>query len=259
MSFTDNFDTLNTDVWEVYNSIPSKGVVDIADGKLKLGAVNIVSNDGAHDIGIRTKNTLNLMKTQIEIPLEFIDPFSYLYMRFGIAVTNFPFAYYSGAHPYQKGFWIGLVGVGYQDAVLQIWEIVQGTGVQIFWREGFGSHPELLRIKIGEKGVYFYEVINGEEWFLHNMLVNIDFSNCYLAIVLMADSADPIHAGSSGVLIDYVKATPYDVAESVPYQRFGETLTPPQLPPEVVYPLIGNMIPIFTANAMITLAEMFKK
>lgn len=255
MSFRDDFNTLNTDVWEVYQSDTTHSVVEVVNGKLELKSKLLT--EGSIRVRVMLKETVNLYNTQIEIPLEFIDSSSLLSMHFGLAVTNVPFTWDVHTSPYQRGFCIGLLGRGY-DSIdgLQVWEIRSGTTYSPMDTMP-KAHPTLLRVRIGKKAVYFYEVIDGEERLITNIIANIDFSDCYLQIFL---NAETIYSSvSSGARIDYISLVPYNVPESQPNITLGETVTPPELPLEVVYPLLGNMIPIFVANAMLSLGERFKK
>lgn len=256
MNFRDDFDTLDTTVWQIRNTLPNKATVQAVNGKLRLSVSGLLRSEGSQDIGITYKNPLNLINSQIDIPLELLRPSSYAFSMFGIGITNVPLALARDVSPYQRGVWMGILGTGYQDALVDAW-IIDVNKWSYRGTRNLEVHPFPVRIRIGKNGVYFYFIKNGEEWFMHSVRSPIDFSQCYLSIFFVPS---PIADGASlEVQTDYIQVSPYNVAEGTSFMSFGENVTPPDFPPEVLYTLLGNMIPILVGNSLLGLAERIKK
>jgi len=255
MSFRDDFNTLDTSVWEIRNTIPSKATVQVVNGNLDLSISNLVQADGNHELGIRTLNPLNLVNAQVDMPVKLFTPYQYLWSRFGVAVTNVPFAFVRDAPVNQRGVWMGIIN--FTEFVWIEGMTINADKMTLYGRKDINSLSDFVRMRIGKKCVYFYEVSNGEEFFFHNVPAPIDFSSCYLAIYLIVyPLSDNL---TQRAQTDYIQTSPYNVVEGTPYMSFGQDVKPPDLPPEVLYTLLGNMIPIMVGNSLLSIAERVKK
>ena len=249
MSWRDDFNTIDTNVWQIENTIPTKGIVGVVGGKLRLGVQNLNVADGAQRVGIRRINPVDLTGKQVEISMEYAVSYSYIFSFFGVFITSMPYP-----HPFQRGIAMGMLGTGYDDFSIECREIA-GTGYRPAWKIP-AKHPEKFRIRFGEQRVYFYEVLDGKEWFVHNSFVNLPLNSCYVAVLFeFKASRDGV---GTDVYSDYIDVS-IRKEEEVPPRTIGETVKPPELPMEVAVPLLSHMMNLMIGGLIISIAERVRK
>ncbi|MEM2281332.1 MAG: hypothetical protein QXZ68_05015 [Candidatus Bathyarchaeia archaeon] len=251
VTFKDDFDTLNTEIWDIFDSTNGQASFSVSNSKLTISVTS--AQQQFVDAGITLKNTLNLNNSVVEIKIDGLSGVTgYDITRIGVAITNVPYRYYSGANPMQRGAYAHTIDQ--VDKIVMVWEVI-GDARYEAWRN-FKSFPVIIRIYINRSGLYFYHVIDGKEFFFHNLDADIDVENAYLSIFLLGSFVQ--NGGGSGV-VDYISIYDAEVPSTPPLQKAVKDVKVPDIPPEVAYPLLVNMMLIFIGNAILGMAEALKK
>lgn len=238
MSFTDNFNTLDTTVWDVFNTLPpERNSVSVADGYLRLNTELSAGESGI--IGLRKKTTVDLTETKITLVPSFDRASSGVFMKVGLVVTGAPFVERAEE---QKGFAYWLMGHGYGDKSVQSWLMFGNNAIRTATLP-FIAYPPLLKCEVGEHGIYLFQ----QNHPLDFKPINFDVKN---SIIHVMAAVSTIRADSLVGLVDYIKVEPYDVPETPPSERIGETKEMPLLPLStlpiilqiIIYPVIGNSL-----------------
>lgn len=243
----DDFDTLNTEIWDTYDS-SGVGTIQTVNGKLNLNLT--LPRSGGFDVGITHKTPLDLRNTQVEIKIVETAASPYVAGRLGVAITNAPFRMYSQSVPQQRGVYAHALN-GSGEAYIH--NLIGNAFQPVFHNT---SYPMIFRIKVAPHGFYFYLVIENEEFFIHNLDVAIDLSSAYLSLFLLASGSSGTETGG---YIDYIKISPINIPSSEPFHRAGREVSVPDIPPEAVYPLMSNMLLVAIGNSLLSLVQAFKR
>jgi hypothetical protein len=246
MSFRDDFNTLNTDIWEVFNTLPSGNTVDVADGYLRFNLSLTEEEKGI--IGLRYKSLLNLVDKRITFTPKFVNPSSRVFTWIGIAVTNAPFTWYNTNPPALRGFTYWLAGDGYDDKICAAWQLLGGN---VFRPAEFECirYPPTLNCYIATNGIYLYV----GDVPMDCKIIPFDLSNSYLQLCVPAFGEHL--GGSTTVLVDYIEVAPVEFPETQPNLKQGSTLEMPLFPPGTVPSIFSVLMTPLIGNVFLGLAE----
>ena len=247
MSFRDDFNTLDTDKWEVYSTLPSSSV-DIYNGHLRFRLVMDLDEKGI--IGLRYKSRLDLRGKKVTFTPKFVRDSSYIHSWLGIAVTNYPFDWYNRNPQAMRGFTFWLAGSGNINRFCAAWQLLGGN---IFRPAEFEciEYPPLMNCRVGNNGIYIYV----GDTLLDYKMVTFDLSQAYLQLCAPAFAID---TDTTEVLVDYIEVAPTDVPETQPDIKQGSTLEMPLFPPGTIPSIFSALMLPIIGNALVGLAERVK-
>lgn len=212
MSFRDDFNELNSSVWETVNYFGDKASINITNGKLDLRVTEIASGEEGW-WGIHKISTVNLTNKKIEVSLDFeIAGSGGPNFHFGIFISNLPFT--ERANPQFRGEYVGLDGTGRRDARVLFLHYLRG-GEYEHIPVSVTRVPCVLRVKVAEKAVYIFEVVNGTEKALVSRPIDYATDNLHLYVMTRAYWYIGIQTTTASVYIDYIDIKEEKVPETV--------------------------------------------
>jgi len=245
MSFRDDFNTLDTNVWEIVSTLPSGNSVDVYNGYLRI---NLDLDRDQHGvIGIRRIGAFDLIGKRIVFTPLFTRDYSYIQANFGVIVTNAP---YEQQPSYLRGFGYFLRGHGTLLKELATWYIY-GTTLGIGVIPCYEYPPKLV-IDISPNGAYIYLGDNPIDY----RMVTFDAKNSYLQLFadVTADETD-----TTQLLADYVEVSSVVIPETTPYLSAGATAEMPIFPPGTLPTLFSALMTPLVGNAFVSMAEGIRK
>jgi len=211
MSFRDDFNNLDLNVWEVVNHIGEKASVGISDGKLRLAVTDL---DERGWFGILRKSRVNLLNKSIEVTLDFEYETTYgPTFKFGVLFSNKPLEN-QRTDPDFHGIFFGLIGEARRRPIILRMSEYLYPSKEVIMTTTPKRIPTILRLKVGEKAVYLCEVVDGKEWNLFSYILNFDISNLYFYIYAYVVPSEAAETKSGAVLVDYVDVKEAPVSET---------------------------------------------
>jgi len=245
MSFRDDFNTLNTDIWEVFSNLPEGCTVDVADGYLRFNLYPYPAKRGI--IGLRYKSLLNLVDKRITFTPKFVNPSSSIFTWIGISVSNAPFTWGDTNPPGLRGFAYWLAGSGYEDKMCAAWQLL-GTAIGPAAFECI-RYPPTLKCYITKNGVYLYV----DDIPMDYKMVTFDLSKSYLQLCVPTAGGEILDRTT--VLVDYIEVAPAEFPETEPNITQGSTQEMPLIPPGTLPSIFSALMTPLIGNVFLGLAE----
>ena len=214
MSFRDDFNNLDPNVWEIVNYVGDQASVSISDGKLRFTVVELTVYNW---FGIHRKSLVDLKNKSVEINLDFGQQDIYgPTFHFGVWFSNKPFENSSDSDFH--GAFIGIEGEAKGRPVrIRMHKLYYGRTAVL--EATVERDPCIIRVKVSEKAIYVYEVVDGVEKAKLSTVIEFNPVNLHFYLLTRVVVYLGAQTRNGTVTIDYV-----DVKETTVQETIQETI-----------------------------------
>jgi len=217
MSFRDDFNSLDPNVWEIVNYVGDQASVTISDGKLKFGVVDLTVYNW---FGIHRKSLVDLKYKSVEVNLDFeLQNIYGPHFHFGVFFSNKPFENRFDSD--FQGAFIGIEGEA-KGRPVRIRMIHFFSGRTAVLDAPIERLPCTLRVKVSEKAIYVYEVVDGVEKVKLSRPIEFNPVNLHFYLLTYVVVYLGAETRTGAVTIDYVEVKETTIPETVQEAIFRE-------------------------------------
>ena len=241
MSFRDDFNSLDQNVWEIVNHVGDQASVTISDGKLRFGVVNLTVYNW---FGIHRKSFVDLKNKSVELNLDFeLQGIYGPTFHFGVCFSNKP--YENCWDSDFLGVFIGIEGEA-RGRPVRIKMYKYSYGKAAFLTAPVERVPCTIRVKVSEKAIYVYEVVDGVEKAKLSAVIEFNPVNLHFYLLTRVVVYEGAERNTGAVTIDYV-----DVKETTVPETVQETIAREMA--SLVATMVYTLVPL--AMIMMTILE----
>ncbi|MEM1589895.1 MAG: hypothetical protein QW175_05710, partial [Candidatus Bathyarchaeia archaeon] len=198
------------------NFFGNKASVSASNGNLLLTVTNLESGDSGV-FGIHRRALVNLVGRHVEIKVDYEHDSDGPNFTTGIFFSNKP--YQNRYDNDFRGVWIGVDGTGRRDTRLLVLNYIGGGTYEHIPVEQ-EKVPATIKVKIGDKGFYVAEIVDGVEKVKVSRPIDWSAINAHLYILTNVFWYSGLRYASGSTFVDYIDVKEAPVPESAG-ERFG--------------------------------------